>query len=84
VHRVADCIADRIWLAVPQTTKRQRIENEIDPAPISAWSHFIKMRAMAATSPNESLKIPLSQMFRDELGHLEHTHLALTIKYRPE
>jgi hypothetical protein len=24
----------------------------------------------------------LTQMFRDELGHLEHTHLALAIKYR--
>jgi hypothetical protein len=33
---------------------------------------------------SESLKILLSQMFRDELGHLEHTHLALTIEYRPE
>jgi hypothetical protein len=42
------------------------------------------MRTMAATSPSESLKILLSQMFRDELGHLEHTHLALTIEYRPE
>ena len=26
----------------------------------------------------------LAQMLRDELGHLEHTHLALTIEYRPE
>jgi hypothetical protein len=26
----------------------------------------------------------LPQMLRDELGHLEHTHLALTIEYRPE
>src|SRR5437667_4977295 len=25
----------------------------------------------------------LTQMFRDELGHLEHAHLALPIKYRP-
>src|SRR6516225_2869488 len=31
-----------------------------------------------------SSKIPLSQMFRDELGHLEHTNLVLTIEYRPE
>jgi len=23
-------------------------------------------------------------MLRDELGHLEHAHLALAIKYRPE
>ena len=23
-------------------------------------------------------------MFRDELGHLEHAHLALAVKYRPE
>ena len=23
-------------------------------------------------------------MLRDELGHLEHTHLALTVEYRPE
>ena len=26
----------------------------------------------------------LPQMLRDELGHLEHTHLALAIEYRPE
>ena len=26
----------------------------------------------------------LLQMLRDELGHLEHTHLALAIEYRPE
>jgi len=26
----------------------------------------------------------LAQMLRDELGHLEHTHLALTVEYRPE
>jgi len=23
-------------------------------------------------------------MLRDELGHLEHAHLALAVKYRPE
>jgi len=23
-------------------------------------------------------------MFRDELGHLKHTHLALAVKYRPQ
>jgi len=23
-------------------------------------------------------------MFRDELGHLEHAHLTLAVKYRPE
>ena len=26
----------------------------------------------------------LAQMLRDELGHLEHAHLALTVEYRPE
>ena len=26
----------------------------------------------------------LAQMLRDEFGHLEHAHLALAIKYRPE
>jgi len=26
----------------------------------------------------------LLQMLRDEFGHLEHAHLALAIKYRPE
>ena len=27
VHRVADRVADRIWLAIPQATKRQHIRN---------------------------------------------------------
>jgi hypothetical protein len=26
----------------------------------------------------------LAKMLRDELGHLEHTHLAFTVEYRPE
>ena len=34
VHRVADCIRDRLQLVVPKTTERQRIRNQINAAMI--------------------------------------------------
>jgi len=44
VHRVADCITDRIAPAVPQATEWQRIENQIDAAFIFAWTDFVNVR----------------------------------------
>jgi hypothetical protein len=32
--RVADCVADRVWLAIPQPAEWQRIGNQIDAATI--------------------------------------------------
>ena len=42
MHCVADCVASRIWLAIPQPTERQHIGNEIDAAIIAAWADFVK------------------------------------------
>jgi hypothetical protein len=41
--RVSDCIADCIWLSVPQTTERQRIGNQIDAAMIFARADFVNV-----------------------------------------
>jgi hypothetical protein len=38
----ADCVAERVWLTVPQATERQRIGNQIDAAMIFARSDFRK------------------------------------------
>ena len=43
MHRVADCITDRIWLAIPQPTEWQRIGNQIDAAFIFARADFVKL-----------------------------------------
>jgi hypothetical protein len=29
---ITDCVADRVWLAVPEPTEWQRIGNQINPA----------------------------------------------------
>jgi hypothetical protein len=49
VHRVADCIANRIRLAVPQPTEWQHIGNQIDAAMIFARPDFVNVfgRAMS-------------------------------------
>ena len=41
--RVADCIADRVWLAIPEPAKWQRIGNQIDAATIFAWADFVSV-----------------------------------------
>src|SRR5678816_1827046 len=41
--RVTNCVADRVWLAVPQPTEWQRIGNQIDTAMIFAQSDFVKV-----------------------------------------
>jgi hypothetical protein len=41
---VSDCITDRVWLATPQTTKWQRIGNQIDAAMILMWADFVNVR----------------------------------------
>jgi len=40
---VSDCVAGRIWLAVPKATKWQRIGNQIDTAMIFARADFVKV-----------------------------------------
>jgi hypothetical protein len=43
VLRVANCIADCVWLAIPQATEWQRIGNESDAAFIFARADFVKV-----------------------------------------
>jgi len=45
--RVADCIAGRIWFAIPRPTEWQRIGNQSDAAFICARADFVKL------SPNQ-------------------------------
>ena len=40
---VADCVADCIWLAVPQATEWQRIGNQIDAAFVFARTDCVNM-----------------------------------------
>ena len=42
---VADCIADCIWLAIPQATEWERIGDEIDAALIAVRGAFRKVLA---------------------------------------
>ena len=39
--RLADCVLDRVWLAVPQATEWQHIGNQIDAAMIFARADFV-------------------------------------------
>jgi hypothetical protein len=39
--RISDCVADCVWLAVPQPTEWQRIGDEIKAAFIFAGSDFV-------------------------------------------
>jgi hypothetical protein len=39
---VADCVADRVWLAIPQPTEWERIGDQIDAAMITAGD-FVNM-----------------------------------------
>ena len=43
VFRVADCIRDRIGIAIPQTTEWQHIGDEINTAFILARADFVKV-----------------------------------------
>jgi hypothetical protein len=47
VHRIADCVADRVWFTVPQPTEWQSIGNEIDTAFIFARSDFVNVQTLA-------------------------------------
>ena len=44
VLRVIDCVADCVWLSIPQPTEWQRIGNQIDAAFIFARSDRISFR----------------------------------------
>ena len=48
MHRVADCIARRFRLVIPQPTERQHIGNEIDAAMIFARPYFVNVRLLGA------------------------------------
>jgi len=41
LHRVADCVAGRVRLALPQPTERQRIGDQIDTAFIFRRANFV-------------------------------------------
>jgi len=43
MHRVADCIRDGVWLAIPEPTEWQRIGNQIDAAIIFTWADFVNV-----------------------------------------
>jgi hypothetical protein len=40
---IPDCVARRVWFAVPQATEWQRIGNQIDAAMIFARADFVKI-----------------------------------------
>ncbi len=40
---VVDCIADCVWLAIPQATEWQRIGDEINAAFVTTRSDFVKV-----------------------------------------
>ena len=42
--RVANCIADCVWFAIPQATEWQRIGNEIDAASIFTRANLVNVR----------------------------------------
>jgi hypothetical protein len=42
--RISDCVADCVWLSVPQATEWQRIGNQIDAAMIFAQADFVNLR----------------------------------------
>jgi hypothetical protein len=46
--RVVNCVADRVWLSVPQFSKRQMSGNQIDAAMITAGRDFVNVRGMPA------------------------------------
>jgi len=39
---VADCVVDRVWLAIPQATEWQHFGNQIDAA-IFSWSNLVNV-----------------------------------------
>jgi hypothetical protein len=41
--RVADCVAERVRLAIPQPTEWQRVGNEIDAAMIFARADLVNV-----------------------------------------
>ena len=46
--RVVNCVADRVWLSVPQFSKRQISGNQIDAAMITAGRDFVNVCGMPA------------------------------------
>ena len=43
MHRIPDCVADCIGLAIPQATEWQRVADEIDAAMIFTRAHFVNV-----------------------------------------
>jgi hypothetical protein len=64
---VADCIADCVWLAVPESTKWQRIGNQIDAAPVLPWSNFVRVN-LAVIRPSEGRPQALAPEFLTQLA----------------
>ena len=60
---VVDCIADRVWLAIPQATVWQHIGDQIDAAFVFAWSNFVSVmthdRDELAVSPGNRFDRPV-------------------------
>ena len=54
--RISDCVADCVWLAVPQPTKWQRVGNQIAAAMISARPDFVNVHGKRLGSGNCALR----------------------------
>ena len=54
---VADCVADCVWLAVPEATERQRIGNQIDAAFIFARADFVNVHAEKAVNVGDDFAV---------------------------
>jgi hypothetical protein len=65
---VVNCIADRVWLAVPQASEWQHIGNQIDAASVFAWSDFVKVHFLVATVTDIPLQC-FDALTRDDRNH---------------
>jgi hypothetical protein len=67
VHRISDCIANRIRLAVPQATERQGIADEIDASLVCTGIAARPMRLVRttpATAPTAEGDVGLAESVR--------------------
>src|SRR5262249_47893713 len=51
MHRVADCIADRVRFPIPQATERESVTDEINAAMIFARADFVNVHASGWLQP---------------------------------
>ena len=56
--RIVKCVADCVWLAVPQATEWQRIGNQVDTAMVFARVHIVK--TILCGSETHRTKVPFT------------------------